>query len=72
MFCFNVLLGPGCSSLGAGAFVENGPFRPKGNVLILNEFSWNNGLYYVYMFLNNSTLITCAFRFGWFWFLSFD
>ncbi|XP_050939380.1 serine carboxypeptidase-like 45 [Cucumis melo] len=34
--------GPGCSSLGAGAFVENGPFRPKGNVLILNEFSWNN------------------------------
>ncbi|XP_038904507.1 serine carboxypeptidase-like 45 [Benincasa hispida] len=34
--------GPGCSSLGAGAFVENGPFRPKGDVLILNEFSWNN------------------------------
>ncbi|XP_004136792.1 serine carboxypeptidase-like 45 [Cucumis sativus] len=34
--------GPGCSSLGAGAFIENGPFRPKGDVLILNEFSWNN------------------------------
>lgn len=61
MFCF-ALLGPGCSSLGAGAFIENGPFRPKGDVLILNEFSWNNGLYYVYMpfsqlslFLNDIT-----------------
>ncbi|KAG7028428.1 Serine carboxypeptidase-like 45, partial [Cucurbita argyrosperma subsp. argyrosperma] len=34
--------GPGCSSLGAGALTEHGPFRPKGDVLILNQFSWNN------------------------------
>ncbi|XP_038904506.1 serine carboxypeptidase-like 45 [Benincasa hispida] len=34
--------GPGCSSLGVGAFVEHGPFRPKGDVLIHNHFSWNN------------------------------
>ncbi|CAI0463708.1 unnamed protein product [Linum tenue] len=26
--------GPGCSSLGVGAFSENGPFRPNGQVLI--------------------------------------
>lgn len=35
--------GPGCSSVGAGAFVEHGPFRPKGNVLLRNEYSWNKG-----------------------------
>ncbi|KAE8651204.1 hypothetical protein Csa_001925 [Cucumis sativus] len=34
--------GPGCSSLGVGAFVEHGPFRPEGDVLIHNRFSWNN------------------------------
>ncbi|PNX87663.1 serine carboxypeptidase 45-like protein, partial [Trifolium pratense] len=33
--------GPGCSSLGVGAFSENGPFRPNGEVLIKNEHSWN-------------------------------
>ncbi|XAR64336.1 Carboxypeptidase D [Bertholletia excelsa] len=33
--------GPGCSSLGVGAFSENGPFRPRGKVLVRNEFSWN-------------------------------
>ncbi|XP_031489572.1 serine carboxypeptidase-like 45 [Nymphaea colorata] len=33
--------GPGCSSLGVGAFSENGPFRPSGNVLVRNEYSWN-------------------------------
>lgn len=33
--------GPGCSSLGVGAFSENGPFRPSGQVLIRNEYSWN-------------------------------
>ncbi|XP_057971134.1 serine carboxypeptidase-like 45 isoform X2 [Malania oleifera] len=33
--------GPGCSSVGVGAFSENGPFRPKGEVLITNEYSWN-------------------------------
>ncbi|GAU25481.1 hypothetical protein TSUD_71350 [Trifolium subterraneum] len=33
--------GPGCSSLGVGAFSENGPFRTNGEVLIKNEHSWN-------------------------------
>ncbi|KAK4272445.1 hypothetical protein QN277_021005 [Acacia crassicarpa] len=33
--------GPGCSSVGAGAFVEHGPFKPSGNVLVRNEYSWN-------------------------------
>ena len=38
--------GPGCSSLGVGAFSENGPFRPSGEVLVRNEYSWNRGMYY--------------------------
>ncbi|KAM7271911.1 hypothetical protein ACFE04_031125 [Oxalis oulophora] len=33
--------GPGCSSVGAGAFMEHGPFRPKGEALVKNEYSWN-------------------------------
>lgn len=52
MFGVSLCLGPGCSSLGAGALVENGPFRPKGDVLILNEFSWNNGLYFITIYLD--------------------
>lgn len=36
-------LGPGCSSLGVGAFSENGPLRPDGQVLVRNEYSWNRG-----------------------------
>ncbi|KAM7278159.1 hypothetical protein ACFE04_005293 [Oxalis oulophora] len=34
--------GPGCSSLGFGAFMENGPFQPgpKGH-LVNNKYSWN-------------------------------
>lgn len=40
-FLFHV--GPGCSSLGVGAFSENGPFRPDGEVLVRNEYSWNRG-----------------------------
>ncbi|KAK2966926.1 hypothetical protein RJ640_002111 [Escallonia rubra] len=34
--------GPGCSSFGVGAFMENGPFQvgEKGQ-LLRNEFSWN-------------------------------
>lgn len=35
--------GPGCSSLGVGAFSENGPFRPNGEFLTRNEYSWNKG-----------------------------
>lgn len=39
----NNLVGPGCSSLGVGAFSENGPFRPNGQGLVKNEYSWNTG-----------------------------
>ncbi|KAL1813464.1 hypothetical protein ACET3Z_023529 [Daucus carota] len=41
--------GPGCSSVGAGAFVEHGPFRPKGNVLLRNEYSWNKEANMLYL-----------------------
>ncbi|XP_038692282.1 serine carboxypeptidase-like 45 [Tripterygium wilfordii] len=33
--------GPGCSSIGAGAFVEHGPFKPSKGVLLKNDYSWN-------------------------------
>lgn len=35
--------GPGCSSLGGGAFTELGPFFPEGNGrgLRINNYSWN-------------------------------
>lgn len=35
--------GPGCSSVGAGAFCEHGPFKPSGNILVRNDYSWNKG-----------------------------
>uniref|UniRef100_A0A6N2KW13 Uncharacterized protein n=1 Tax=Salix viminalis TaxID=40686 RepID=A0A6N2KW13_SALVM len=41
--------GPGCSSLGVGAFSENGPFRPNGRVLIRNEHSWNREANMLYL-----------------------
>ncbi|CAK7340264.1 unnamed protein product [Dovyalis caffra] len=42
--------GPGCSSVGAGAFVEHGPFRPtKGNNLVRNEYSWNKEANMLYL-----------------------
>ncbi|KAG4925262.1 hypothetical protein JHK87_050802 [Glycine soja] len=41
--------GPGCSSLGVGAFSENGPFRPNGEVLIKNEYSWNKETNMLYL-----------------------
>lgn len=41
--------GPGCSSVGAGAFVEHGPFRPRGNVLLKNEYSWNKEANMLYL-----------------------
>ncbi|KAH1257954.1 Serine carboxypeptidase-like 45 [Glycine max] len=34
--------GPGCSSIGVGALVEHGPFKPgDNNVLVKNHYSWN-------------------------------
>ncbi|KAM0962288.1 hypothetical protein ACFX2I_021430 [Malus domestica] len=41
--------GPGCSSLGVGAFSENGPFRPQGEVLVRNEHSWNTEANMLYL-----------------------
>lgn len=43
-FSVMIYAGPGCSSLGVGAFSENGPFRPNGQVLVRNEYSWNRGI----------------------------
>ncbi|KAL3343453.1 hypothetical protein AABB24_027139 [Solanum stoloniferum] len=41
--------GPGCSSLGVGAFSENGPFRPRGKGLVKNEHSWNKEANMLYL-----------------------
>ncbi|KAJ8560012.1 hypothetical protein K7X08_004070 [Anisodus acutangulus] len=41
--------GPGCSSVGVGAFSENGPFRPRGKVLVRNEHSWNKEANMLYL-----------------------
>ncbi|XVF49529.1 hypothetical protein PTKIN_Ptkin04bG0019900 [Pterospermum kingtungense] len=41
--------GPGCSSLGVGAFSENGPFRPNGEVLVRNKYSWNREANMLYL-----------------------
>lgn len=37
--------GPGCSSMGGGAFTELGPFFPRGDGrgLRRNSMSWNKG-----------------------------
>ena len=43
----HVNVGPGCSSVGVGAFSENGPFRPSGNALTRNEYSWNKGEHFL-------------------------
>ncbi|XP_043691059.1 serine carboxypeptidase-like 45 isoform X1 [Telopea speciosissima] len=41
--------GPGCSSIGAGAFSEHGPFRPSGDILVRNEYSWNKEANMLYL-----------------------
>ncbi|XP_030927225.1 serine carboxypeptidase-like 45 [Quercus lobata] len=41
--------GPGCSSIGAGAFVEHGPFKPSGDNLVKNEYSWNKEANILYL-----------------------
>lgn len=53
-----VFTGPGCSSIGGGAFTELGPFYPRGDGrgLRRNSQSWNRGMHfiyvYVYLFIN--------------------
>lgn len=41
--------GPGCSSVGEGAFVEHGPFKPNGSVLVKNDYSWNKEANMLYL-----------------------
>ncbi|KAK1427013.1 hypothetical protein QVD17_15695 [Tagetes erecta] len=41
--------GPGCSSVGEGAFVEHGPFKPSGRVLVKNDYSWNKEANMLYL-----------------------
>ncbi|KAA8517336.1 hypothetical protein F0562_017658 [Nyssa sinensis] len=41
--------GPGCSSLGVGAFSEHGPFKPRGDVLLKNYYSWNQEANMLYL-----------------------
>ena len=47
-------LGPGCSSIGGGAFTELDPFYPSGDGCGLrrNSKSWNTGMYMT-MILNS-------------------
>ncbi|XP_042481615.1 serine carboxypeptidase-like 45 isoform X2 [Macadamia integrifolia] len=41
--------GPGCSSVGVGAFSEHGPFRTSGDRLVRNEYSWNKEANMLYL-----------------------
>ncbi|XP_045788996.1 serine carboxypeptidase-like 45 isoform X2 [Trifolium pratense] len=42
--------GPGCSSVGVGAFQEHGPFQPtKEGHLLRNPFSWNREANMIYL-----------------------
>ncbi|CAL0317106.1 unnamed protein product [Lupinus luteus] len=41
--------GPGCSSIGAGAFVEHGPFKPSESGLLKNDYSWNKEASILYL-----------------------
>lgn len=63
---FHCFSGPGCSSIGGGAFTELGPFYPKGDGrgLRRNSMSWNKGM-------THSTLVFdmsySFFDIGYFW-----
>ncbi|XP_065853382.1 serine carboxypeptidase-like 45 [Euphorbia lathyris] len=41
--------GPGCSSIGAGAFCEHGPFKPTPDLLLKNDYSWNKEANMLYL-----------------------
>lgn len=42
--CLLIFVGPGCSSVGFGAFMEHGPFQPgPTGQLFKNKHSWNLG-----------------------------
>ncbi|XP_056177487.1 serine carboxypeptidase-like 45 [Syzygium oleosum] len=41
--------GPGCSSVGIGAFSEHGPFKPSKDVLLKNHYSWNKEANMLYL-----------------------
>ncbi|KAI3525873.1 hypothetical protein L1887_05002 [Cichorium endivia] len=41
--------GPGCSSVGEGAFVEHGPFKPSRGELVKNDYSWNKEANMLYL-----------------------
>lgn len=59
--------GPGCSSLGAGAFMELGPFRVNtdANTLSYNPYAWSNCEYTcIYPQLTTCHLFSFLFRIG--------
>ncbi|EOY08723.1 Peptidase S10 [Theobroma cacao] len=41
--------GPGCSSIGAGALTEHGPFKPNGETMEKNKYSWNKEANMLYL-----------------------
>ncbi|WJX29335.1 hypothetical protein P8452_17989 [Trifolium repens] len=41
--------GPGCSSVGQGAFTEHGPFKPTTEGLVENPYSWNREANVLYL-----------------------
>ncbi|CAL1374420.1 unnamed protein product [Linum trigynum] len=42
--------GPGCSSIGDGAFSEHGPFKPDAaGILVHNDYSWNKEANMLYL-----------------------
>ncbi|KAF3947363.1 hypothetical protein CMV_026493 [Castanea mollissima] len=41
--------GPGCSSVGAGALLEHGLFKVRGDNLVRNEYNWNNEANMLYL-----------------------
>ena len=60
---FDFQIGPGCSSIGNGAFTENGPFRVtlETGTLIENTFSWNKGFFYILNILGYVSLLVITY-----------